>query len=413
MRKTVDCGVMLLCVLCATASARGDGFMVPRITVEEVGKAGQMVASPKQEAVLVTDGNKTVVMLRTHFRRGPTELAWVVPVPAMPEDIRAWKDDEVFDALEREFAPRFYRRVLSSGPAFSCGCGGGWDGGAEPIPTVQVELTGTAGVFEFVVLSSRDANELAQWLGGHGYAVPPNAAPVFSRYVREGWHWLAMRVRPEMAEDKTLAPHPITYTYRDTKLVYPLEISRLSADAENEIVLYVVAARRYACGNWTNAEILPGSIRADADSPSGTNYEKVFWLKTRDNGGRLFVTEAAMSFSRVLAGLEALSTLGRPAATQAAPLEGMPYITRLRAIVKPDAMDRDVVLIPYDTDHDVESRMNLLSSAAAPSPVQAAAPLAPLAIGAAGMGLRRRRGPSARRAGTVLCGLALAAVAMA
>jgi hypothetical protein len=151
----------------------------------------------------------------------------------------------------------------------------------------------------------------------------------------------------------------------------------------------------------------------DADSPSGTNYEKVFWLKTRENGGRLFVTEAAMSLNRVYERLEAFAAPRGTAATQAAPLEGMPYITRLRAIVKPDAMDRDVILSPYDTDHDVESRMDLFSSAAAPSPVQAAAPLAPLALGAAGMGLRRRRRPSARRAGSVLCCLALAAVAMA
>ena len=47
------------------------------------------------------------VILRTQYRAGPKELAWVVPVPAEPMDITA-ADDAVLDAMDQSTAPRFF-----------------------------------------------------------------------------------------------------------------------------------------------------------------------------------------------------------------------------------------------------------------------------------------------------------------
>ena len=319
--------------------------------------SGSIVASPRQEAVLVTDGKKVQVVLRTHFRAGPKELAWIVPVPGKPDGI-GQADAEIFKTLESQTAPRFHMRTSKRGLGFGCG----WAGVKNDLSQgVVVESTGTAGIFKYHVLSASDAGGLAKWLAENKYKTPVGAERVFARYVKAGWYWLVMRVRPEVSDSPTLAPHPITYTYAGERLVYPMVISQLSADAENEILLYVLASTRYVCANWTNLTIDHDDIRTDAEASSGTNYEQLLRTATVRSGGQLFVTEYAhrgdytprpndpyedKTFRSVLKG------------KSGAGVSGWSYITRLRAIMTPTAMDRDVALVGVsgwaEVDNDVQ-----------------------------------------------------------
>jgi hypothetical protein len=374
-------------------------MMMPRI--EELGRSGRMVASPKQEAVLIVDGNAVRVILRTHFRGGPEELAWVVPVPARPTDIKPG-DDSLFTLLEEETAPRFVRVLPSKGHGFVCGCATWVYEGGEPLaPPVRVVEVGKAGIFDYAVLSSRDANELSRWLRENKYAIPDGAAAVFDSYVRQGWHWLAMRVRAEAGSQLDRAPHPITYTYRSERLVYPLAISRLSADVENEIVLYVAADERFASTNWSN--VAPGSleVRPEANAASGTNYASLLRAETRLQSGRLFVTE----FSRTIASVPALcEPNGVPKTIVGPPVRRDTgtgrVLTRLRAVAPREALDRDVLLAPYAEGHwigspeavPVRNEIRVSAGGADPSGAQLAAPLAPLALAGLSVGLVRRRG---------------------
>ena len=336
----------------AAAGARGDGCY---IAIQEVGRSAQMAASPKQEAVLVFDGSTVEVNLRTHFRAGPKELAWVIPVPAKPADIRAG-EDKIFKDLEQETAPQFYRVEHRGKVPFTCSSGAGR---VAVGPGVVVEATGTAGIFEWTVLSATGAGELMAWLVQNQYAIPVGAERVMEKYVGKGWYWLAIKVRPEVSDKPNLAPHPIVYTYADTKLVYPLIISQLSADLENEIVLYVLAKGRMAPANWPSKDILDFPVKQDKASRSGTNYEELVRRTTDEEGGHLFVTEFAADLDTVgyrpllkrLTGIDPLSVADVPT----------PYLTRLRAVMAPKAMDRDVVLA-VSAKQDVENRINLGAS---------------------------------------------------
>ena len=334
----------LLCIVMAILAggaslATADGCFVPRITSTS---STSIVASPRQEAVLVTNGKRVQVVLRTHFRAGPKELAWIVPVPGKPGEI-ARSDAEIFETLESATAPRFHRRTSKRGLSFGCGS----MGASQDLNSgVVVEATGTAGIFKYHVLSATDGGALARWLDDNDYKAPVRAERVFARYVRAGWYWLAMQVRPEVSDSPTLAPHPITYTYTSERLVYPMVISRLSADAENEIVLYVIASTRYVCTNWTNLTIDHEDIRADAHAPSGTNYEQLLRSATVRSSGQLFVTEYARARNYTRHFLEGPGGLQAKLNDKAgAGVSGGSYVTRLRAIMTPMAMDRDVALV--------------------------------------------------------------------
>lgn len=362
--------------------------------VKEVGKAKSVAASPKQEAVLIRDGQVIEVTLRTHYRSGPGELAWVVPVPAKPDSVEK-ADDKVFRVLESQTTPRFTLLQPKSGCGIGCSAGDS----SEITGQVVVAATGRAGIFDYTVLAATGVESLIGWLRDRQFAVPNGAEAVFQRYVDMEWYWLAIRVRSEQSDKPTLALHPIRYTYRDSSLVYPLVISSISADEENEIVLYVLATARHQCENWTNVTIPSADLQLDDETPSGTNYEKLVRETTQRNGGQVFVTEFANNTDTVgfrplleaITGEDPMSYVDH-----FSPEPQMVYLTRLRAIVAAEAMDRDVVLVP-DQGGDVWNSYNLHSDAAGRNTAGAAVTVLILAGPWLGLCLLRRSQRRSRR----------------
>jgi hypothetical protein len=350
-------------LLLLAAAARGDGCMLL-----PVGRSSAVASSPRQEAILRFDGETVAVTLRTHFRGGPGEVAWVVPVPAEPEGVTAEIHDP-FPALEQATAPRFYAMRARGG----CGCAGMAAAPAEEARSVTVVRSGEAGIYRWAALRAGDAGALERWLGENGFQVPPEAARAFAPYVSEGWHWLAMRVRAGVGEAELRAPQPVTYRYRSKELVYPLRISALSAEEENEILVYVAAAGSAAPVNFSHvtSEFLP--VRRKAGAASGTDYEDLLRELSAESRGRLFVTEWSGTAGALLPGAEGL------------------WLTRLRALLPRGAMDADLRLRAGPARREVTGRFYVAGDA----PHAAVATLV-FAAGLLGAfrGSLRRRSPS-------------------
>lgn len=320
------------------SGALADGVMVERKTL---GNAVQMVTSPRQEALLIREGDKIQITLRTSFRAGPQKLAWVIPIPHEPESIHE-ADDRIFTNLETFTTPRFEMESMSRRHTF--GCSGGNSVSRESIGRVAVMKTGQAGIYDYTVLTATGATALTRWLNDHGYNIPPGSEPVFRQYVEQGWCWLAIQLDAQRATGAVLAPQPIQYTYRDTRCIYPLVISQLSADESNEVLLYVLGDGYYECENWTT-EVVPTDVLVPLNgTPSGTNYEAYFQLRTAQRGGHLFVSEFARDLNN-LSDVGFLIELTRQDPRQEPAEErSASYLTRLRAVISRDAMDRDVTL---------------------------------------------------------------------
>jgi hypothetical protein len=408
-----------LALLAAASPALADGCAFSPVQVGSVARDNEQtsVTSPRQECLMATDGKTVRMVLRTHFETASDELAWVVPVPAKPRDIKK-ADPELFATLDQATAPTFYT-VESSKSPFGCGCAsmgmqneslGKWQ------HAVTVHEQGTAGIYEFVVLSSTGGDELTTWLSENGYALPIGAERVLGRYVEKGWYWLAMRLRKDLAESPKLVPHPIAYTYDSETLTFPLVISQLSAGLENEILLYVLAPSRYAAANWSNLsidELIYKDPQARtftdaferAESPSGTTYEREFKYATEKRDGRVFITESAGAAKegrfpyydpqKLRDAVDAI-TAALPTATKPG------HLTRLRTVMPPKTMDRDVVLVPVEWP-GVE---NYIQMSAAEANLHGETALAGGGVGLLLLGAwpRRRKLPRALR--IILCMLA-------
>ena len=56
------------------------------------------------------------------------------------------------------------------------------------------------GPYETVTLRSTDDDALRAWLKSHDYAIPDSIAPTIDAYVREGFDFIALRLRPGCGE---------------------------------------------------------------------------------------------------------------------------------------------------------------------------------------------------------------------
>ena len=182
-----------------------------------VGQSEQIVASPRQEALLVRTDGQVQVTLRTCFRAGPRDLAWVIPVPHAPTKVEK-ADDAVFRDLDECSRPRFFQIVNHGAPSGGMGCGCGGAGGpmsSESVPTgsIRIEGAGAAGIFDYTVLSADNTGVLLRWLADrqlrgsrHGRAGPP---PVRRCPLALAGNSPAAGGRSSAG----LGAHPIRYTY--------------------------------------------------------------------------------------------------------------------------------------------------------------------------------------------------------
>ncbi len=366
-RRNAEASLILLAILVLTAAtARADGVMAP-LYIEHGNAAGPMLESPRQEAALITDGNKVRVVLRTHVRTDSREVAWLVPVPARPVDVQPG-DPNLLPLLDAITAPKFYE-VQRSSQWLKCGCGAGAQGNVVRDSTVTVHESGVAGIFAYTTLSAGKTDDLVDWLKNNRFAVPEGIGHAARPYVDEGWHWLAMKLRPQATDDPNLVPHPISYRYESNRLVYPLIISQPSAAKENEILLYVLASSRYAAANWPNVTVDPDRVKLMPKGAETTNYVSLFRQacgRKRSTAGPLqygdpkpaLVTEYAdtiwresilqADYGRMMGTkIPPAKPLGKSTAVTELSRIGDPiHLTRLRTIITPEQMSRDVVLVP-------------------------------------------------------------------
>ena len=335
------------------------------------------LAQTRQEALLAVHpgGNKVTYVVRNLYDGQASEFAWVLPVPNTPTDVVAQDSSALFDGLDAATRPNFMISPTYTGGGVGCACGcpaSGMQAGASS-EIVQVEASGQAGIYRWAALTSTGSDALLGWLNANGYSVPAAAGPVLDGYIGQGMHFLAVRVRENTAPTaggQSEIP-PIQFTVATTQRFYPMTISQVSAAAETEVILYVLAAHRSEAANLANGLIDAKALVPDPTSASGTNYEQLFMQKIAELGGLALITEYASS-----------APVGSvPWADMPADLQGQAlFLTRLRTLVPRDRMTQDFEFHDAATDTAVTNFFIVTE----PSQASAAAGQSLMALAVAG-----------------------------
>jgi hypothetical protein len=262
--------------------AFSDGMVVPSTAFPA------HVEIPDQQALIHFTNGVERLVIETRFAGDGTNFAWVVPLPSQPviEEASAG----LFPTLQYLFQPhirhdvtRYYLWAVGLG---ALGLVLTWAARQNQLSLVLLLLLilfflsgmllpalGTAssravaslpespgsevsvldrqivGVFDTAVIASHDAQALQSWLKENGFALGLNTAPVIESYVKDGWVFVAAKVGCDETGNRTRTPHPLSFTFRTDKAVYPMRLTGIG-NGPLRVVLYVFGDSWASAGHF-------------------------------------------------------------------------------------------------------------------------------------------------------------------
>jgi len=257
--------------------------------------------TPDQRAMLqFSDGIERLV-IETSFVGSGSNFAWVVPLPSTPK-VEAVSTN-FFAYLNLAYQPKLIREtegwgflfLLASYPIATGiwawrrkGFSGmllwlGLNGllffclcviipnfvvagvvASAPASSVSVEVRDRqqVGIYDTATLAGTNGAGLVTWLNANGFTTPPAALPIIASYAAQGWVFVAATIHRHDQTDKGTQPHPLAFTFKTEKPVYPLRLTSVE-NPGCKIELFVFGPGRVAipdfhvqyCGKPTAVEV--------------------------------------------------------------------------------------------------------------------------------------------------------------
>jgi hypothetical protein len=269
-----------LLLLFLPLSALADGIVIPTIAFPA------QVTIPDQRALICFTNGTERLVIETRFNGEGTNFAWVVPLPGRPVIEEATTG--LFPTLQFIFRPkivhevsRYYIGILiavgfvylfrlaakSVSNAFTIAAlfllllflaamllptlSKGRSAGINPVSLQEVSILDRklVGIFETTTITSHDAKALQTWLAENGFALPTNSEPIIESYVKDGWVFVATKVRRDHANLETTTPHPLSFTFKTDKPVYPMRLTGLNSD-QLKVDLYIFGSARATASHF-------------------------------------------------------------------------------------------------------------------------------------------------------------------
>jgi len=99
------------------------------------------------------------------------------------------------------------------------------------------------GIYETTTIASRDHAALQSWLQTNGYAPPVHGGETIASYVKQDWVFVAAKIRRDDPSLHTATPHPLSFTFKTEKPVYPMRLTGLDSRPVR-VELYVFGPSR-------------------------------------------------------------------------------------------------------------------------------------------------------------------------
>lgn len=212
--RVVVVGLVAAGLLGSAELAMADGVMFPDAKSFAAYRERAFIHEPQQKAILFYRNGTEDLIISPSFS-GPAErFAWVIPVPARP------KVDKVEGAIFHEIVSLVHRPA----PGHKAKMQGTERAAGHAVEVLERK---PVGAYDVAVLRASDPQALTRWLNVNGFAITPAARKPVAEHIKEGWTFVAMRVRvPKQAAGlKTGTLAPIRLTFRTQEPVYPLRVS--------------------------------------------------------------------------------------------------------------------------------------------------------------------------------------------
>ena len=184
---------------------------------------------PSEQALIsYANGREEMTMKVVLDTTGP-QAALVTPVPGIPDRPSVVKGD-LFGYLNEVTAPK------------DDGSDGGGGAGATAAPMGGVDVIGrdVVGDYDIARLAADDPRQLQRWLADNGYTPPRGAAPILRAYVREGWKFVAIKLRKGARPNGPI--QPVRVSFPSPTIIYPMRLDALESH-QMDMDIFVLADR--------------------------------------------------------------------------------------------------------------------------------------------------------------------------
>lgn len=317
-----------------------DGMVIPTIAFPA------RVTIPDQRALICFSNGVERLVIETRFSGEGTNFAWVVPFPSQPVIEEATTG--LFPTLQYLFrpeivhhVPRYYIGILAVLgfflliwstrdpvrvivylfllsiiaavflPALGAAKRSASMASTSSEQAVSILDRKLVGIFETTTISSHEPKALENWLHDNGFSIPTNATPVIADYVKDGWIFVAAKVRRDDTKPDTSTPHPLSFTFKTDKPVYPMRLTGLNSPSLS-VDLYVFGSKRVTAPHfkiescerivhpmlrqWVSGSTVATKLTATLSS---ANMRKDVWLEEKpfviEHKNRLFSQHGALT----------------------------------------------------------------------------------------------------------------------
>ncbi|MBS2019241.1 MAG: DUF2330 domain-containing protein [Deltaproteobacteria bacterium] len=244
---------------------------------------------------------QTVLWDSISYSGNPQEFAYVLP--AKPGTRIEPSNDAWFTALDGQTRPIIMGPPPPTGKAADKvewdrsggGCSSAMESAAfgdsqGPRNAVEVVDKAAVGPYDTVTVRSSEPEALSKWLVDHGFAIPPNSAPIIASYVQMGYDFIALRLRPGREDVREMEPIRIVSPGTDTSL--PLRLMQIGAGSKVGITLYVIGEGRYRTASFPDVPLDTSKLFWDPYA-NRSNYQELSIATMATENGRAFITEYA------------------------------------------------------------------------------------------------------------------------
>ncbi|MFO0735001.1 MAG: DUF2330 domain-containing protein [Labilithrix sp.] len=290
----------------------------------------KVIVSGSETTSVVTDHrmvfkvsqNETILWDQVRYTGAPEEFAWVLPVRDGAK-VELSRDEFIasLDAVTKTSVkgptrtcrdPNSNQSVTfnSSSPSGGGGCGGSDDeasfasapksensagGGNASLDAgsenedVSVISQSVIGPYQSVTLHANNGEGISEWLETNKFQIPDNVKPVIDAYTKEGFDFIALRLRPGQGV-QAMRPVRVVTPGADTTL--PLRMVAAGIGAKVGLTLWVIAEGRYEAQNFPNGTVDETAIKWDAKA-GRSNLTTLQQDLMAGNDGRTWLTEVS------------------------------------------------------------------------------------------------------------------------
>ncbi len=255
-----------------------------------------------EQIIFRQEGGETTAMIKIDYVGSAENFGWVLPVPQTP-DI-SLGSDQTFTDLELITRPQFIMSVEGEdcdGNGFFGGAGGVSDAASSgsssasssgAVQKVIVEKELSVGAFDAKVISSDDAEALAQWLEDNNFNLSSQGSELLAPYIEAQSKFVVLKLKSNASVGSI---QPIILKYQSDIPVIPMTLTAVAAEDDMGVLVWLLGAGRGVPLDEFKHVIPNYSVLDWFNSPRGTylSYQNLITQAMNENGGQGFATDFA------------------------------------------------------------------------------------------------------------------------